>query len=170
MATPVEKIAKLEAEIEELKSKRKSTTNEELQIAITNEITAIRNQIIQQQGKIHKHLFSLSACLLPRLTNSFVIPSCSHLHYSELPFYHSPILRQPARPKFDWFMLLVMLLIELRENKDDWAKTFIEEDNRNVSEARVRAEAQRVIENTIYGRDLIAIIEEIMGAYTSDEV
>ena len=85
-------------------------------------------------------------------------------------FYHSPILRQPARPKYDWFMLLVMLLIELRENKDDWAKTFIEEDNRNVSEARVRAEAQRVIENTMYGRDLIAIIEEIMDAYTSDEV
>ena len=67
-------------------------------------------------------------------------------------------------------MLLVMLLIELRESKDEWAKTFIEEDNRNVSEARVRAEAQRVIENTMYGRDLIAIIEEIMDAYTSDEV
>ena len=41
MATPVEKIAKLEAEIEELKEKRKSTSNEELEIAITNEITAI---------------------------------------------------------------------------------------------------------------------------------
>ena len=67
-------------------------------------------------------------------------------------------------------MLLVMLLIELRESKDEWAKTFIEGDNRNVSEARVRAEAQRVIENTMYGRDLIAIIEEIMDGYTSDEV
>ena len=52
MATSVEKIAKLEADIEELKSKRNSTLNEVLQIAITNEITAIREQIIQQ-GKKH---------------------------------------------------------------------------------------------------------------------
>ena len=59
MATSVEKIAKLEADIEELKSKRNSTLNEVLQIAITNEITAIREQIIQQ-GKIHKQsLFHL---------------------------------------------------------------------------------------------------------------
>jgi hypothetical protein len=85
-------------------------------------------------------------------------------------FYHSPILRQPARPKYDWFMLLVMLLIELGDNKDEWAKKFVEDGNRNVSEARVHAEAQRIIANTTYGRDLIVIVEEIMGAYTSDEV
>ena len=64
----------------------------------------------------------------------------------------------------------IRLVYAVGDAKDEWAKTFIEEDNRNVSEARVRAEAQRVIENTMYGRDLIAIIEEIMDAYTSDEV
>ena len=67
-------------------------------------------------------------------------------------------------------MLLVMLLIELGDNKDEWAKKFVEDGNRNVSEARVHAEAQRIIANTTYGRDLIVIVEEIMGAYTSDEV
>ena len=85
-------------------------------------------------------------------------------------FYHSPILRQPARPKYDWFMLLVMLLIELGDNKDVWAKTFVEEGNRNVSEALVNAEVQRIIADTTFGRDLKAVVEEIKGAYTSDEV
>ena len=85
-------------------------------------------------------------------------------------FYHSPILGQPVRPKYDWFMLLVMLLIELEDNKDEWAKKFVEEGNYNVSKGLVHAEAQRIVENTTYGLDLIAIIEEIMGAYTSDEV
>jgi len=85
-------------------------------------------------------------------------------------FYHTPILCQPARPKYDWFMLLVMLLIELGDNKDDWAKVFVEGDTRHVSEALVLAEAQRVLADTTRGRDLKAVVEEITGAYTSDEV
>ena len=85
-------------------------------------------------------------------------------------FYHTPILRQPARPKYDWFMLLVMLLIELGDNKDDWAKIFVEGDERHVSEALVLAEAQRVLADTMRGQDLKAVVAEITGAYTSDEV
>ena len=83
-------------------------------------------------------------------------------------FYHSSILHKPARPKYDWFMLLVMLLIELG-NKDKWAKTFIEQGN-HVSEARVMEEAQRIIADTTHGQDLKAVVQEIMDAYASDEV
>ena len=75
MATPVEKIAKLEADIEVLNSKRNSTSNEDLQIAITREITVIREQIVQQ-GKYVNNLFFLS------VSNS--VPQ-SHLHIG-LPF------------------------------------------------------------------------------------
>jgi hypothetical protein len=83
-------------------------------------------------------------------------------------FYHSPILRNPARPKYDWFMLLVMLLIELG-NKEEWAKAFIEKGN-HVSEARIIVEAQRIIADTTHGQDLKDIIEEIMNAYASDDI
>ena len=83
-------------------------------------------------------------------------------------FYHSPILRNPARPKYDWFMLLVMLLIELG-NKEEWAKAFIEKGN-HVSEARIIAEAQRIIADTTHGQDLKDIVKEIMDAYASDDI
>ena len=54
METSVEKIAKLEADIEELKAKRNSTSNEVLQIAITNEITTIRvKERIRNEGSLH---------------------------------------------------------------------------------------------------------------------
>ena len=95
MATSVEKIAKLEADIEELKSKRNSILNEVLQIAITNEITAIREQIIQQ-GNTQTISFP---SLVPHLTNSFVLPSCSklcifnHIYISD---YHSEFLSVPT--------------------------------------------------------------------------
>ena len=84
MATPVEKVAKLEAEIEELKEKRKSTSNEELQISLTNEITAIRNQIIQQEGKIHKHLFSLSGSAPHQLIRYPIL--LQTLHTNHIPY------------------------------------------------------------------------------------
>ena len=95
METSVEKIAKLEADIEELKAKRNSTSNEVLQIAITNEITTIREQIIQQ-GNTQTISFP---SLWFHLTNSFVLPSCSklcifnHIYISD---YHSEFLSVPT--------------------------------------------------------------------------
>ena len=83
-------------------------------------------------------------------------------------FYHGKILGQQAYPKYDWFMLLVMILIEL-ENKDDWALKFIEEKHLKVSYDRVMAEAQRVIDNQTYPQDLRACISEIVSAYSSAE-
>ena len=81
MATPVEKIAMLEAEIEELKEKRNSTSNEELQISITNEITVIHKRIIQQ-GKIHKHLFSLSGSAPHQLIRHPILLQTLHTNHT----------------------------------------------------------------------------------------
>ena len=87
MATPVEKIAMLEAKIEELEAKRNSTSNEELEIAITNEITAIRNQIIQQ-GKIHIHFFSLSGSAPHQLIRRPNLLQTLHTNHISISDYH----------------------------------------------------------------------------------
>jgi Protein kinase domain len=84
-------------------------------------------------------------------------------------FYHTSTLGCPARPKFDWFMLLVMLLIELG-NRQEWTKKFVERDSHHVSEALVTAEARRVIDNhEYYAQDLRGVIEEALRAYNLDE-
>jgi len=47
MAHPAEKIANLEAKLEAAEERRRSTTNVDLEIALTKEITTIREQILQ---------------------------------------------------------------------------------------------------------------------------
>ena len=81
-------------------------------------------------------------------------------------FYHSEILGQPALPKYDWFMLLVMLLIEL-ENKEGWGPRFMEVGHNRVSCDLVMEETQRVINDETCPQDLRAVISEIENAYSS---
>ena len=85
-------------------------------------------------------------------------------------FYHCSVVGRPARPQYDWFMLLVMLIIELGDNKDKWTVTFVDEGGRHVSEARVLDEAQRIIADSRVGSDLKEVLEEIIRAYSADEV
>jgi hypothetical protein len=67
-------------------------------------------------------------------------------------------------------MLLVMLIIELGDNKDKWTVAFVDEGGRHVSEARVLDEAQRIIADSRVGSDLKEVLEEIIRAYSADEV
>ena len=90
------------------------------------------------------------------------------VHSTTEVFYHNEILGQPALAKYDWFMLLVMLLIEF-ENKEVWGLRFIEQGQLKVSSVLVMNEALRVIGEETYPHDLRDVVSETVDAYSSAE-
>lgn len=55
-------------------------------------------------------------------------------------FYHSNIIGEPALPQYDWYMLLVTLLIEFG-GKEGWSDRLIRENHQQVSHELVMREA-----------------------------
>lgn len=85
-------------------------------------------------------------------------------------FYPDVILGQIAEVKYDWFMLLVMLLIEVKD-KEKWHTRFLDEGQGKVSYALVMNEAQRIIEDDATCpcllQELRSTIAEIVHSYVS---
>jgi hypothetical protein len=53
-------------------------------------------------------------------------------------FYYESLFGKPARPEFDYFMLLVVLLIETLPDKHKFSETFHDRDSIHISKEKVR--------------------------------
>jgi len=80
-------------------------------------------------------------------------------------FYHGA-LGGVAHPRYDWFMLLVLLLIEMEE-KDKWSQRFINSGQGRVSYDMVMREAERAIREESYPPELKSVISDIKDMYQS---
>ena len=80
-------------------------------------------------------------------------------------FYHRS-MGISAFPKYDWFMLLVLLLVEL-EDKDEWHQRLIVEGQRCVDYDRVMREADRAAYDEELPQDLRDAICEAKDLYLS---
>jgi serine/threonine protein kinase len=81
-------------------------------------------------------------------------------------FYHGA-MDDVAHPRYDWFMLLVLLLIEMGE-KDKWSQRFMNSDQgRRVSYDKVMREADRAMIDESYPPELQSVIRDIMDMYQS---
>jgi len=52
-------------------------------------------------------------------------------------FYPIDLCNKPAQPKYDWFMLLVTILIEMMPKKHEWATELCEAERNIVTFSRV---------------------------------
>ena len=80
-------------------------------------------------------------------------------------FYHGA-LGDVALPRYDWFMLLVLLLIELGE-KDKWSQRFMDSGQGRVSYDKVMREAERAMSDESYPPELQSVISDIKDIYLS---
>jgi serine/threonine protein kinase len=80
-------------------------------------------------------------------------------------FYHCS-MGANAIPKYDWFMLLVLLLVEL-EDKDEWYQRLVVEGQRCVDYDRVMREADRAACDEAIPQDLRDAICEVKDTYLS---
>jgi hypothetical protein len=71
-----------------------------------------------------------------------------------------------AHPKYDWFMLLVLLLIEIGE-KDKWSLRFMNSGQGRVSYDKVMREAERAMSDESYPPELQSVISDIKDMYQS---
>jgi len=84
---------------------------------------------------------------------------------STFTFYHGA-LGDVALPRYDWFMLLVLLLIELGE-KDKWSLRFMDSGQGRVSYDKVMREAERAMSDESYPPELQSVISDIKNMYES---
>ena len=80
-------------------------------------------------------------------------------------FYHAAI-DGVAHPKYDWFMLLVLLLIEMGE-KDKWSLRFMNSGQGRVSYDKVMREAESAMSDESYPPELQSVISDIKDMYQS---
>jgi hypothetical protein len=88
------------------------------------------------------------------------ITSCS------ITFCWEDVRGQRAHPKYDFFMLLVMILIECLEDRRSYRTTFYEKDATFVSLLKVVAEAQFRIELVTTPSSLKGLLVELMHKVT----
>ena len=80
-------------------------------------------------------------------------------------FYHAE-MDGVAHPKYDWFMLLVLLLIEMGE-KDKWSLRFMNSCQGRVSYDKVMREAERAMSDESCPPELQSVISDIKDMYQS---
>ena len=64
-------------------------------------------------------------------------------------FYHRDLIGEPAHPQYDWYMLLVTLLIEF-DGKEGWSDRLIGNDlnHKHVNDELVMREADKYLSST----------------------
>jgi serine/threonine protein kinase len=82
-------------------------------------------------------------------------------------FYHGA-MAVGAHPRYDWFMLLVLVLIELGD-KDQWSSRFMDTGRGRVSYEKVMSETERILSDATFLPDLRAVVSDIKAMYTSME-
>jgi hypothetical protein len=82
-------------------------------------------------------------------------------------FYHGA-MDVGAHPRYDWFMLLVLVLIELGD-KDQWSSRFMDTGRGRVSYEKVMSETERILSDATFLPDLRAVVSDIKAMYTSME-
>ena len=80
-------------------------------------------------------------------------------------FYHGA-MGDVALPRYDWFMLLVFLLIEIGE-KEKWSLRFINSGQGRVSYDKIMREADLAMSDATYPPDLRSVISDIKDMYQS---
>jgi len=78
-------------------------------------------------------------------------------------FYHAA-MDGVAHPKYDWFMLLVLLLIEMGK-KDKWSLRFMNSGEGRVSYDKVMREAESAISDESCPPELQSVISDIKDMY-----
>ena len=82
-------------------------------------------------------------------------------------FYHGD-MDGVAHPRYDWFMLLVLLLIEMGgKNKNKWRLRFVDSGQGRVSYDKVMREAERAMSDESYPPELQSVISDIKDSYQS---
>jgi len=91
--------------------------------------------------------------------------SCKHINdqitSTTSMFYHRKLGKEPALPKYDYYMLLVMLLIETLEDKHSIGDKFMKNDVR-VNDGLIKSYANKIILNHEVGpiiQDLLKLID-----------
>lgn len=88
------------------------------------------------------------------------------VHSTTSIFYPENVLRTIAVPKYDWFMLLVMLLIEIN-GREGWSLKFIKDKEERVDYELIMAEQRRVSSVPSYSTELRDLIADITRMYAS---
>ena len=80
-------------------------------------------------------------------------------------FYHCDMGGR-ALAKYDWFMLLVLILVEL-DDKNKWSERLVVSDERRVSYDMVMFEADKAMSNETIPQELRSTIAEVKDLYLS---
>ena len=76
-------------------------------------------------------------------------------------FYHSRLLRTPAHPRHDYFMLLVVLIIESLPNKHNFVEELVDAVEKRVSLAKVKEMAEKPTSSENFRqllREIVALV------------
>jgi len=74
-------------------------------------------------------------------------------------FYPNNLCGLPAHPKYDWFMLLVTILIELMPKKHEWAKELCETETKIVTLPLVA----QALQNAITSEDVSELLKPLLS-------
>ena len=85
-------------------------------------------------------------------------------------FCWKDVLRSPAHPKYDYFMLLVMILIECMEDRRDYVRALYVEGSRFVDVEKVLTVARARIDHHSIPAELAILITEVLGVLGTCEM
>jgi len=76
-------------------------------------------------------------------------------------FYPINLCNEPAQPMYDWFMLLVTILIEMMPKKHEWAKELCEAKRNVVTFPRVVQALKNAVDSVEVNEQLKSMLIEI---------
>ena len=82
-------------------------------------------------------------------------------------FYHGA-MAVGAHPRYDWFMLLVLVLMEMGD-KNKWSSRLMDSGRDRVSYDKVMSETERILSDAALLPELRAVVSDIKAMYTSME-